>query len=473
LILGKHATSTFTKTASALGDKTGINSFVVNPLQAGLQSGLDVGVSRVNYLSTHVSHVAQSTRNLVSGNGNMTVVPRRTLLQNSAQLDSVNDLSDDGGINTSALHLDTDVAWNFGASVEDSVLKKVDKETSEIDPALVFPEQDIDVDGPKSAKTLTDDLAEVKDKMHELTWHLFDDHPYIVKNTNTVFFGDSKKSEKRRKPDVNKELDRFLGLGKYSYSNPFVSRVGLYVEPIIGSAYSFLCLFRAGFNVITWRDPMLTFWVSLFCGLLVIVLFVFPWRLFLFVVGVLLVGPQNWLIRILRQHGHLPPEHGYKSSNKMLHMFTEEIKEIPTDVPIITAADRKPGNEPRSSKKIQDDPREIHHVVIPTTPLIYQRCYDWPPEPKYSNVTQDTTIEEEEKPRLSRWDAASTMSSGATKTTETIATDAYSTVTRQQMGIRNRFNRKYLYSDGDIISSEIQIPTTAVQKNVLTQCSSD
>jgi hypothetical protein len=425
----------------------------VNPLQSGIQSGLDVGVSRVNYLSTHVTQVAQSTRNLVSGNSNVAGMSRRSFFQGIDRPGTVNDWPEEH-VNISSLHLDTDIV-SHGGSVGGNDLVIEESESADIDPALVFPQQDIDVEGPQSSKKLTDDLAEVKDKMHELTWHLFDDHPYVVKNSNTLFFGDAKKNEKRRKADVKKELDRFLGLGKYSYSNPFVSRVGLYVEPIIGSAYSFLCLFRAGFNVVTWRDPMLTFWVSFFCGILVVVLFVFPWRLFLFVVGMLLVGPQNWLIRILRQNEYLLPEHGYKSSNKRLHMFTEEINELPTDVPIVTAADRKPGNEPKLMKKILDDPREIHHVVIPNSPLIYQRCYDWPPEPKYATVTRE--VAEPEKLRLAR---SVTMNSDASRATS--ATDTVSSI-KQRTVLRNRFQRKHLDSESDIISSEIQVPA-AVQK---------
>lgn len=255
-----------------------------------------------------------------------------------------------------------------------------------------FPDQDIDVQGPSTGKKLTDDLAEIKDKMHELSWHLFDDRAYAIKNPKALFFGERAKPEKRRKASA-KQMDKFLHMGQYSHSNPFVARVGTYVEPIIGSTYSILCGFRAGFNVVTWRDPILTFWVSFFCGTSSIVLFFFPWRIFLFVVGIALVGPQNWAIRILREQGHLSPAKiGGKPRSSTEE--PEDFENLPTHAPVFTQSSRQPGNEPRPWCDPDTDPREIHHVVVPNTPLFYQRCNDWPPEPEYAQVRSNVSFDE-------------------------------------------------------------------------------
>jgi hypothetical protein len=139
-----------------------------------------------------------------------------------------------------------------------------------------YADQDIDFVGVSSGKKITDDLAEVRDKMHELTWHLFDDHTYVMKNPNAVFFNDLKKGRSKSQ-DPSKEFDKYLHLGKYSHANPFVARVGTYVEPIVSSMYSILCFFRAGFNIVTWRDPFLTFLLSFFLMIASLVLFFFPW----------------------------------------------------------------------------------------------------------------------------------------------------------------------------------------------------
>jgi hypothetical protein len=258
----------------------------------------------------------------------------------------------------------------------------------EIDPAEqeLWPEQNIDIEGKNTGKKLTDDLVDIKDKVHELTWHRFDDHVYAVK-PDSVYFRHGKKSERRRK-DIKKQLNKLLNVGQYSHSNPFVARVGLYVDPIIGSLYSFLCLFRAGFNVFTWQDPILTFWLSLVSGCLAFVLFFFPWRLFLFLSGFWFVGPQNWIIRILRERGHLPP---LKKRSPEDNQKKEEDRPLEGQ-PIFTENHRKVGNDKQMAAG-DIDPREVHSVVVPCSPMMYQRFYDWPPEPMYAQVKPDASEE--------------------------------------------------------------------------------
>lgn len=175
--------------------------------------------------------------------------------------------------------------------------------------------------------------------------------------------------------------------------------MGLYVEPIIGSAYSFLLPFRAGFNVLTWRDPMLTFWVSVVCGILSLILFVFPWRIFLFFLGVFLVGPQNYAMRILREKGHLPPLPPRRLFTQKKNELLDDPSTMPVDQPVFTSAWREPGNELPHVADSSIDPREIHRVVVPYTPLMYQRFYDWPPEPQYAQVIPDFPVGSPKKNR--------------------------------------------------------------------------
>ncbi|GAX28630.1 hypothetical protein FisN_1Hh579 [Fistulifera solaris] len=257
--------------------------------------------------------------------------------------------------------------------------------SEDYDPLQSWPEQNIDVEGPSTGKKLTDDLLDIKDKVHELTWHCFDDQPYFIPRRDTLYFGDSKKPERKRK-DAKKKLDKLLNVAQYSHSNPFIARLGLYVEPIIGSLYSFLCLFRAAFNIATWQDPMFTFLLSLFSLCLSVVLFIFPWRLFLFIFGFWLVGPQNWAVRILRERGHLPP------ARKHFHEDTQAVDpKLRGDQPVFTSKHRKGGHDIEQSVATDIDSREIHGVVVPYKPLMYQRFFDWPPEPLFAEVQPDTT----------------------------------------------------------------------------------
>jgi len=254
------------------------------------------------------------------------------------------------------------------------------------DHANVGPEQNIDVEGPSTGKKLTDDLEDIRDKIHEMSWHLFDDKAYLV-NDKSIYFGEGRRPEKRRK-DVTKQLNKLLSVGQYSHSNPFVARVGLYVDPIIGSVYSVLCFFRASFNIFTWQDPMMTFWLSLATGVLAFVLFFFPWRWFLFVSGCWLLGPQNWVFRILRERGRLPPITKKPSPENWKHIDFTAGKTLDSQ-PLLSAEQRE-GNpvtiDPSKAKE-----NEVHRVVVPFSRLMYQRFYDWPPEPLYAQVKPEAT----------------------------------------------------------------------------------
>jgi len=361
---GKKAASRMTHAATGLTERTGL-LYVVSPIRSGISSGMNQMRDMAQ-----IREVAQLREN---GGYELRRSP-----STDSELTDLNSVPP--GFDAIALTEIADMTSNPSSAGNGSL-----EEADSIDPALLWPEQNIDVEGPSTGKKLTDDLADIKDKMHEIFWHRFNDQTYAAPSPDAIYFGETKKSEKRRKGDVPRRLDKLLHVGQYSHSNPFVARVGLYVEPIIGSAYSFLCLFRAGHNIYTWRDPMLTFWLSLFSGILVIVLFVFPWRIFLFILGIMLVGPQNWVIRELRERGHLPPARigaHKKEAGPVSH----------SEQPIFTAHQYHQGFSTPEAADI--DSKEIQRVVVPYSPLMYQRFFDMPPEPQYAQVKRDTSIDE-------------------------------------------------------------------------------
>jgi len=423
--------STISKTATGFTEAAGLHH-VVSPIAHGISSGVSMGVSGVSSglsgVSSGVSHVSDAVHTMVDpvSKTGRTMLNRtgRTFKRSishptsssknsghPAEFRSGSDNRDQkskrGLLPSSSLPVRA-IATSAPATLETKLsevepLGEPNDRPEEIDPLLIFPQQNVDVEGPSTGKKLTEDLDEIKDKIHEMTWNLFNDRLYVVRHPDACYFGQAKKSEKRRKATgASKDLDKLMRVKQYSHPNPFVARVGLYVEPIIGSVYSFLCAFRAGFNVMTWRDPMLTFWVSVFSGSLAVILFVFPWRIFLFVTGIFLVGPQNWIFRILREKGHLPPLPPPRRRNKK---SDEDLFEdgLPSDQPVFTVAKdqqgrsnkRQNGKAAGASKNDKDsdnpinsefDPREVHRVVVPYSPLMYQRFYDWPPEPQYAQV---------------------------------------------------------------------------------------
>jgi C2 domain len=253
---------------------------------------------------------------------------------------------------------------------------------SELAPHLIIPEQDIDLNGPSSGTKLSDDMAEIKEQMHKFTCHLFNDKTHCIKQSNAVYFGAVTKQGKRRK-NVDHDLQRLLQIGQYSHANPIVGRIGQYLEPLVGGAQAWLCGGRAGFNIYTWRDPFLSFWFSLLGMVIVAILFVFPWRLFLFVVGLIVVGPQNLILRWIKERREKNNPHPIKAHAES-HDDVSELKH-PEDIPLF-AGHPLPNQPAIPIDHMPLNSREVHHVVVPYNQLMYQRFYDWPPEPAYAQV---------------------------------------------------------------------------------------
>jgi len=266
----------------------------------------------------------------------------------------------------------------------DEMLEPYEEEKEEIPMYLRVPEQNIDAYVEKTK--ITDDLTEIEEKMHELTWYSFRDTTHTVPNPKAVYFGQGRRSNNKRRNDVNKELKKLLQVGEYSHSNPIVSRVGLYLNPLIGACQSMLCLVRALFNAFTFQDPFLSFWIFIFGWMVTFVLFFFPWRLFMFAAGIIIVGPQNWLFRKINERRKKRPKKKKKKKNDTKKEVPEEKKyRIPRDQPLFKA--HPPANSRfREIDPATLNPKAIHHAVVPYSPLMYQRFYDWPPEPEYSHV---------------------------------------------------------------------------------------
>jgi hypothetical protein len=266
----------------------------------------------------------------------------------------------------------------------------------ELPPRLRIPDQDADAKGPARTKKLGEELNELRDNMHKLTFHLFHDRTHVVRQKNACFFGQANWG---RAGQVDHELERLLNIGQYSTANPVVARVGLYVEPIISAAHSGLCTSRALYNVVTWRDPILSFWVTLFLAAAVVVLAIFPWRLFCFVTGFVIVGPQNWILRVMDERGTTPKRiteflenRGKKQEEREKMRKEKDFGEIPRDQPIISG---HMDNAPPIQLSFDDvNLRELHEVSVPYSQLMFQRMYDWPPEPQYAKCEPTEELEQ-------------------------------------------------------------------------------
>jgi len=195
--------------------------------------------------------------------------------------------------------------------------------------------------------------------------------------------GKKKKAKDPRTPYDQRvdEYEKILQINKYSHSNPWINRVAVVVQPIVEILQVPLFVSRAGFNLMTWQDPILSFWVAILGPLLVLFFHLMPYRILFGVAGVYLVGPQNWLYRLFEQTkpGYEPP-----NFNKIVKKRKPHKQEPYSEIQLFSSM--APGNQHIKFKNV--DPQQVKQVVVPKGALKYTRFYDWPPEPEYARVYQ-------------------------------------------------------------------------------------
>jgi hypothetical protein len=286
------------------------------------------------------------------------------------------------------------------------------------------PQQDINIKG-KGGKKMTDVLAEARHKVHGVLLHCFNDRAYKIDDKEATLAHSSgsyketsssipsqiqslrklsSRVESQRlhprksfsksfsmdelKPGVDvaarkEEYNKLLGINKYSVGNPWIAKVGVIVQPIVEIALEWLCLFRALFNIFTWRDPILSFWLSIIGPFLVVALHIFPWRWLMGIVGLLVMGPQNWLLRVMRERKE---DHEQFDADKIVKKKRAkketESEPEPEELPLFSMF--APDNRPINNSDV--DQSNVRKIVVPYSPLMYQRFYDWPPENEYARV---------------------------------------------------------------------------------------
>eukprot|EP00529_Nitzschia_sp_RCC80_P007458 CAMPEP_0113450132 /NCGR_PEP_ID=MMETSP0014_2-20120614/5665_1 /TAXON_ID=2857 /ORGANISM="Nitzschia sp." /LENGTH=1335 /DNA_ID=CAMNT_0000341447 /DNA_START=136 /DNA_END=4139 /DNA_ORIENTATION=+ /assembly_acc=CAM_ASM_000159 len=254
---------------------------------------------------------------------------------------------------------------------------------------------------------------QARHKVHGMFFHAFDDHVYKV---NTNLFStkpdddqairekilNSKKKKRfmnrRQSNDADREeierikrtqltpynarkdeYDKILYINKYSHVNPWINRVAVIVQPIVEIAQVGLLFIRALFNVFTWQDPFLSFWIAAVGPVVVFALYIAPYRIILAIVGVTLFGPQNYALRLYRESrpGYKPPDFDTIVKSKRPE------KEESYDDAVFFSSEA-PGNQQIRFKNVE--PKQVKQLVVPNNVLKYNRCYDWPPEPEYCRV---------------------------------------------------------------------------------------
>jgi len=258
---------------------------------------------------------------------------------------------------------------------------------------LQIQNQDIDVpeiseSGEK--KKIIEELTGVRNEFHDISKFAFLDKTHIIAQKDPIFFGG------KQSKNCGGDLDKLLGLGTHSTANPVKSMIAAHMAPLVSAIHAFLHAIRCLVNIATWHDPILSFWVTLGIFAAAVVSLFFPFRIFFVLVGLGVLGPQNYFfVKYVRPHIREEiSEFQKKKRLKKLKRAKENKKkvhrDIPTNQPIITShtSDNSP---PLELTLNHVDKRGVHQVCVPYSPLTYRRDNYWPPQPEYGRCDPDVS----------------------------------------------------------------------------------
>lgn len=251
------------------------------------------------------------------------------------------------------------------------------------------PEQSDEVD-EKEGNAFKSNFEELEGRLHQATGNIL--HRYVVREIKEDFV----------KPEKN------MPEAPTKFPNPLAALTATFLEPVMKAIEVYLFSVRASFNVFTWRDPFLSFWTLIFLCVAMVILALFPWRLFFFFAGLLGFGPQNVFLKFLvkpvdasqnkrdadasSEKKEEPCEEDesklifgfgkrkYKTGNKSSDQSNDTKKQNENHANVKYAkmfSATSIGNPP--GKKSQDE--KLYEVIVPYYRFETERLYFWPPNP--------------------------------------------------------------------------------------------
>ncbi|CAJ1970130.1 unnamed protein product [Cylindrotheca closterium] len=251
--------------------------------------------------------------------------------------------------------------------------------------------QDQNIDVPEISekgekKKIIEELYDVRNEFHGISKFAFLDKTHTIAQKDPIYFGG------KQSKNCTNDLDKLLGLGTHGTTNPVKSMIAAHMAPLVSAIQAFLHAIRCLVNITTWQDPILSFWVSVAIFAAAMVSLIFPFQLFFVFVGIVVLGPQNWVF-ITYVRPHFREEISEMQQNKRIKKLARAKKkkvyrDIPTNQPIITShtSDNSP---PLELALNQVDKRGIHQVSVPYSQLTYRRDTYWPPQPEYGRCDPD------------------------------------------------------------------------------------
>jgi hypothetical protein len=210
------------------------------------------------------------------------------------------DVMDAESEHDSLIHGDIDNVYHVHSFTDDEERQHLTISNSTLGPshtnALVLgPLQDADV-RPIIKTPPQVLLARFEAALHKSTFSLSMDDVFVRSFAYNALMDDTSCNQNHSDKMNGKripldEFDKRLGY-RVRHPNPVTEITSSFLGPLM-RIFRILCfLVRVLFNVGMWSDPILSFWFLVFLLILMVVLFVFPWRLFFFSLGVHFFGPQ-------------------------------------------------------------------------------------------------------------------------------------------------------------------------------------
>jgi hypothetical protein len=265
------------------------------------------------------------------------------------------------------------------------------------------------------------------------------------KDKSTTDAQDAQLASLKRKKVQLDEFDRMLGLQSES-RNPITRITATFLGPLMRMFRVSIYLFRIAFNISTWRDPYMSFWVCLGLVIWCVILIWFPWRAFFLLVTVATVGPQNMFLRYylekkaekkrkkeleeaeekrLAEQAAAGDDYGYGVAEPQLAAEANAVEE---KAPLAKPETSHPTGNSFFSRvfakrvaadKVEDDDDDVkvdrppfrtdpyekvssskksqaRSIVIPYTRFKPDRFFDWPPDPTVSRATPLRQVVERE-----------------------------------------------------------------------------
>lgn len=262
------------------------------------------------------------------------------------------------------------------------------------------PPQDVNQKDQEQKTSFAKTVSDARHEVHGVFGHIFHDRVFKVDHSVHAKENDpddekdrviSRKDSGEKKTPyqyITEENSKILQINRYSHSNQLVNRIGGVVQPVVEILQIAVYIGRALFNIYTWQDPIFSFWFAIFGPVLVVILYIAPYRIIFGVIGAVFMGPHNWALRVYReqQPGYQPPNFDKIVRKKRRDQDYLDRQEKEFSESTIFSSTATGGNHHGSF-----DRKKLRTVVVPTSVLKYNhRFYEWPPEAKYARVYQSS-----------------------------------------------------------------------------------